>query len=208
MYLLKVFEIVVELQLLQLTYNYYYFKNQGFYYLGYFLRYENLNILFTFKKINYNIMCISLYLFFEITKLTNINKLLNKWFSKLNKRFRIRNTLYTHYSPINNYEIAFQANILRQFWCKTYKGKCHLKGKPVHSQNTWSNGWTSYKKNLLIRKHVYLYRLKKLKKKKYLLLKKKVLSKRYNKLFSVPKPIKKKPIKKKPIKKKKFDVWS
>jgi len=33
----------------------------------------------------------------------------------------------------------------------SYKGWRHLRGLPVKNQRTWSNGWTSYRNNLILR---------------------------------------------------------
>lgn len=44
--------------------------------------------------------------------------------------------------------------ILRLYLIKTYQGKAHMLGKPVRGQRTWSNGWTSYNSNKLLRTFV------------------------------------------------------
>lgn len=45
-------------------------------------------------------------------------------------------------------------SILRLYLIKTYQGKSHMLGKPVRGQRTWSNGWTSYNSNKLLRTFV------------------------------------------------------
>jgi hypothetical protein len=32
---------------------------------------------------------------------------------------------------------------------------CHSIGKPVHSQRTWSNAWSSYNNNKILRKFIH-----------------------------------------------------
>jgi len=47
--------------------------------------------------------------------------------------------------------------ILRLYLIKTFQGKSHMLGKPVRGQRTWSNGWTSYNSNKLLRTFVNKY---------------------------------------------------
>lgn len=42
-------------------------------------------------------------------------------------------------------------SILRLYLLKTTRGKGHILGKPVHGQRTWSNAWSAYKTNTLLR---------------------------------------------------------
>ena len=44
--------------------------------------------------------------------------------------------------------------ILRLYLIKTFQGKSHMLGKPVRGQRTWSNGWSSYNSNKLLRTFV------------------------------------------------------
>lgn len=37
---------------------------------------------------------------------------------------------------------------------KSYRGRCHALGKPVKSQRTWSNAWSSFKNNLVLRSFI------------------------------------------------------
>jgi ribosomal protein S13 len=43
-------------------------------------------------------------------------------------------------------------NIIRLYLIKSYRGKSHALGKPVRGQRTWSNAWTSYLNNKILRK--------------------------------------------------------
>ena len=45
-------------------------------------------------------------------------------------------------------------NIIRYYLVKSYRGKCHALGKPVHGQRTWSNSWSSYNSNLTLRRFI------------------------------------------------------
>ena len=51
----------------------------------------------------------------------------------------------------NNISYLVRLRIVFQFLTKTYIGKCHAVGKPVHGQRTWSNSWTSYNYNNTLR---------------------------------------------------------
>jgi len=62
---------------------------------------------------------------------------------------------------------------------KVYKGKCHLVGKPVRGQRTWSNAWTSFKRNLILRKFVSEIKLKLSKEKKPEKINYKLIKKKY-----------------------------
>ena len=42
-------------------------------------------------------------------------------------------------------------HILRLYSTRTYAGRCHMLGKPVHGQRTWSNAWTAYTYNTTLR---------------------------------------------------------
>lgn len=70
----------------------------------------------------------------------------------------IVNFLNSYYSQIhtvnNQLDSLLLLNIVRLYLIKVYRGKCHLLGKPVRGQRTWSNAWTSFKKNLILRKFV------------------------------------------------------
>lgn len=51
----------------------------------------------------------------------------------------------------NNPTYLVRLKVIYQFLAKTYVGKCHAIGKPVRSQRTWSNAWTSYNRNNILR---------------------------------------------------------
>lgn len=55
-----------------------------------------------------------------------------------------------------NHELGelIRLNILRLYLIRSYKGKCHALGKPANGQRTWSNAWSSYKNNNLLRNFI------------------------------------------------------
>ena len=65
------------------------------------------------------------------------------------------NHYYSQVSSVNNTINDLQRlNIVRLYLIKSYKGRCHAIGKPVHGQRTWSNAWSSYKLNLVLRRFI------------------------------------------------------
>lgn len=65
------------------------------------------------------------------------------------------NRYYSQISSVNNQVSELvRLNILRLYLIKSYKGRCHALGKPVRGQRTWSNSWSSYKSNLILRKFI------------------------------------------------------
>ena len=45
-------------------------------------------------------------------------------------------------------------NVIRYYLIRSYRGKCHALGKPVHGQRTWSNAWSSFNSNLTLRRFI------------------------------------------------------
>lgn len=97
------------------------------------------------------------------------------------------NQYYSQVNSVNNVISDLQRlNIIRLYLIKSYKGKCHSIGKPSNGQRTWSNGWTAYNTNYILRKFLNETRFKlnkdrtpekinyKLTKKKYITKKKSV----------------------------------
>jgi ribosomal protein S13 len=71
----------------------------------------------------------------------NFNKTLNIIFSQINN--------------VNNSLLELKKlNILRTYLVKSYKGYCHSLGKPVRGQRTWSNSWSSFKNNNIMRNFI------------------------------------------------------
>ena len=131
----------------------------------------------------------------ELTNSVNVNTTPLVLFKDIYKKnlISLLNSYYSQISSVNNQiNNLILLNIVRLYLTKTYKGKCHLLGKPVRGQRTWSNGWTAYKYNLTLRRFVNetkskLSKDKKIEKINYKLIKKK---------YGVKKNLKKKPKKK------------
>lgn len=94
------------------------------------------------------------------------------------------NRYYSQVSSVNNtlFELK-KLRIVRLYLIKSYRGRCHALGKPVNGQRTWSNAWSSYKSNLLLRKFISetksnLDKNKSPEKINYKLIKKKYITKR------------------------------
>lgn len=73
------------------------------------------------------------------------------------KHKKYLNHFFIQYSPVFcDYKILMQYNILRLYFIKSYRGRCHLLGKPVKGQRTWSNGWTSFYKNTYLKHYLFI----------------------------------------------------
>lgn len=65
------------------------------------------------------------------------------------------NRYYSQLASVNNQpNDLLRLNILRLYLVRSYRGRCHALGKPVRGQRTWSNSWTSYKINLILRRFI------------------------------------------------------
>lgn len=88
---------------------------------------------------------------FSIDKFENLYKI---------KFSRTLNILLSQVLSVNNnVSYLVRLRIIYQFLLKTYVGKAHAVGKPVHGQRTWSNSWTAYKYNSTLR--VFISSIKK-----------------------------------------------
>ena len=75
-----------------------------------------------------------------------------KYHIKMLKPF---NFIFSQINSVNNnmHDLK-KLNIVRLYLIKSYRGRCHALGKPVNSQRTWSNAWTSYKVNQILRSFI------------------------------------------------------
>ena len=91
------------------------------------LGYQNKVILLKRLELNNSIKVNITYLtsFKNIYK-KNLTYLLNSYYSQINS---VNNQL-------NNLLLL---NVIKLYLLKTYRGRCHLLGKPVRGQRTWSN---------------------------------------------------------------------
>jgi len=129
----------------------------------------------------------------QILKRFELNLLYNNYltlFSYYDKDLRkVINILLSQISSVNSqlYEIN-RFNLIRLYLIKTYRGKAQALGKPSRGQRTWSNAWTSYNYNKIIRNFITNMQrnLKKDKKEEQInfkVLKKKVKKSRNNSTF-------------------------
>lgn len=94
------------------------------------------------------------------------------------------NHYYSEISSVNNIYVDLKRlNIIRLYLIKSYKGRCHAIGKPVRGQRTWSNAWSTYNNNYILRRFINEARIKTQKNKlpekiNYKLIKKKYGTKR------------------------------
>jgi len=51
----------------------------------------------------------------------------------------------------NNHSELVRLNIIRLYLIKSYRGRSHAIGKPVRGQRTWSNAWSSFYTNKILR---------------------------------------------------------
>lgn len=123
--------------------------------MGYFVILNNIltnlyKFNFFLKKSNYGINVYSTKLIISRAELNFCNKnitynstqnlILNDFLGNYlfnSNSFKLRNTLNIHL-----------LNILG-----TYRGWRHSRGLPVRGQRTWSNSWSSYRSNLVLRSH-------------------------------------------------------
>ena len=45
-------------------------------------------------------------------------------------------------------------NLIRLYLIKTYRGRGHSLGKPIRGQRTWSNAWTAYSSNRILKTYI------------------------------------------------------
>ena len=90
------------------------------------------------------------------------------------------NNLLSQINSVNNaYLDLKKLNILRFYLIKSSRGWSHALGKPVRGQRTWSNAWTTYNYNRILRKFIYTMRLDLLKNKKEQKINYKLIQKKY-----------------------------
>jgi len=93
----------------------------------------------------------------ELENSVNVNTTLVNEFNTFFKKEIVGflNHYYSQVASVNNtvHELR-RVRIIRLYLVKSYKGYCHALGKPVHGQRTWSNAWSSYKNNLILRNFI------------------------------------------------------
>jgi len=62
------------------------------------------------------------------------------------------NLIFSQINSVNNVATdVLILKILKLYLIKSYRGRCHFLGKPVRGQRTWSNSWSSYYNNKILR---------------------------------------------------------
>ena len=113
-------------------------------------------------------------LFFEDSDINNFfkNNFGTGFYSSKNLRIRFEKIFFMNLNYLYKHEkevfyifiykiIPFNSNIFKRFFFNvlvldfltTYKGWRHFKGLPVRGQRTWTNAWSSYKSNNILRQY-------------------------------------------------------
>jgi len=75
-----------------------------------------------------------------------------------NEVLRGVNILLSQLSTINNQISELRLfSVIKLYLIRTYRGKSHSIGKPVRGQRTWSNAWSSYKSNQILREFITIF---------------------------------------------------
>jgi hypothetical protein len=62
------------------------------------------------------------------------------------------NLIFSQINSVNNIsQNVLSLKLLKLYLIKSYAGRSHFLGKPVHGQRTWSNAWSAYHNNRLVR---------------------------------------------------------
>ena len=96
----------------------------------------------------------------KILKRFELNALYNNHFnlfSDQDKEVRkLINILLSQITSVNNQIVELEKyNLIRLYLTKSYKGRAQALGKPSRGQRTWSNAWTSYNYNKVIRNFIH-----------------------------------------------------
>lgn len=85
------------------------------------------------------------------------------FFAKKNKNFlhfpieqkKIINMYLSQLTSINHSRSELiRYNYIRLYLIKSFRGRCHLLGKPLRGQRTWSNAWTALKMNAVLKQFI------------------------------------------------------
>jgi len=93
------------------------------------------------------------------------NKNLNFFNLELNFRKQMNIYFSQHFNVNNSIFKNIESNLIRLYLIKHYKARRQALGKPSRGQRTWSNAWTPYLYNKLLR--LFIIKNKKLKKKDF-----------------------------------------
>lgn len=95
---------------------------------------------------------------FEMTHYNKIYRYKKFTTFRLRYNYKMNHQLNLALSQLNsinfrNDELQ-RLNIVRLYLIKSYRGRCHALGKPVKAQRTWSNAWSSYYNNKILRSFI------------------------------------------------------
>lgn len=110
-----------------------------------------------FKKLLFNRFELK---FYNKNNLTNRYNLISRVETDNNLSiYHPLNIILSQVNSVNNTLIDVKRlNVLRFYLIRSYRGKCHAIGKPVHGQRTWSNAWSSYNNNKTLRDFLSIIR--------------------------------------------------
>ena len=93
---------------------------------------------------------------FELTRLQPNQLLKNYEIASFKNIINPLNIIFSQIHTVNNqmYDLN-RLIIIRMYLIRSYRGRCHAIGKPVKGQRTWSNAWSSYKNNKILRSFIY-----------------------------------------------------
>jgi hypothetical protein len=68
---------------------------------------------------------------------------------------KIINMYFSQLTSINSslFELL-RYNMIRLYLIKSHRGRCLVLGKPSRGQRTWSNAWTAYRNNSILKKFI------------------------------------------------------
>merc|ERR1711957_378311 len=72
------------------------------------------------------------------------------------KRFEMYQTLLNSKTllPFYGKETLRSLNLICLYLIKTFRGRGHSLGKPIRGQRTWSNAWTAYSSNRILKTYI------------------------------------------------------
>lgn len=96
----------------------------------------------------------------KLLKRFELNSLYNNSFSLFSEQDKdiqkLINILLSQITSVNNQISELNKyNLIRLYLIKSYRGRSQALGKPSRGQRTWSNAWTSYNYNKIIRNFIH-----------------------------------------------------
>lgn len=77
------------------------------------------------------------------------------FFRNEKEKIKIFNSYFSFITNTNsNINDLLRYNLIRLYLTRTFRGRAQALGKPCRGQRTWSNAWTAYKVNTVIRSFI------------------------------------------------------